>query len=221
MSAFSYQQEKVFEVRRKALVKALQGKGIFDNAVLEAIGRVPRHKFIDSGLHHRAYEDCALPIAMRQTISQPYTVARQSELLQVKPGDKVLEIGTGSGYQCAVLLEMQCRVFSIERHRELYEMTRKRLREMGYKAELKCGDGTLGWSAYAPYDAIIVTAGAPVVPEALKQQLAIGGRLVIPVGDEKEQTMMRIIRTSEDRWEEQSFAGFKFVPLIGKDGWDE
>jgi protein-L-isoaspartate(D-aspartate) O-methyltransferase len=221
MSVFSNPQDKVFEVRRKALVKELLGKGIFNNAVLEAIGRVPRHLYMESGLHHRAYEDIALPIAMRQTISQPYTVARQSELLEIKPGEKVLEIGTGSGYQASVLAEMKCRVYSIERHRELYEMTRQRLQQLGYKMELKCGDGTLGWSAYAPYDAIIVTAGAPVVPEALKNQLVIGGRLVIPVGDDKEQTMMRIIRTAADRWEEQSFAGFKFVPLIGKDGWDE
>lgn len=212
-------QEKLFEVRRKALVKELVSKGIRSEAVLNAVGAVKRHLFIDSALHHRAYEDSALPIAMRQTISQPYTVARQTELLEVQAGNRVLEIGTGSGYQAAVLLEMKCAVFSIERHRELHDLTRERLRSMGYRLELKWGDGTLGWSAYAPYDAIVVTAGAPVVPDALKKQLVEGGRLVIPVGDEHQQTMLRLTRTGPDSWKEEAFAGFKFVPLIGKDGW--
>jgi protein-L-isoaspartate(D-aspartate) O-methyltransferase len=214
-------QDKIFAIKRKALVDELRAKGIKNEAVLKAIGTVLRHKFIDSGFHHRAYEDSALPIALKQTISQPYTVARQTELLDIKSGDKILEVGTGSGYQAAVLCEMKAQVFSVERHDELYRKTQKLLREMGYRVEQKCGDGTLGWSAYGPYSGIVVTAGAPVVPEALTKQLAIGGRLIIPVGDDKTQSMLKIVRTGEDSFTEESFSDFKFVPLIGKEGWSE
>ncbi len=213
--------ELKFKRRREALVDDLQKKGIQDANVLTAIEKVPRHLLVDSALQHRAYEDTALPIQLGQTISQPFTVARQTELLVVRPGDKILEIGTGSGYQCALLCELGARVYSVERHRGLYENAREMLSHMGYKPMLKCGDGTLGWSAYAPYDGIIVTAGAPVIPESLKKQLTIGGRLVIPVGDSEKQVMYRIIRLSEDSFKEESFSNFKFVPLIGKKGWEE
>lgn len=208
-----------FSAPRSRLVQELKDKGIRDERVLKAIGTVAREQFIDSALAHRAYEDTALPIGMKQTISQPYTVARQTELLELHPGETVLEIGTGSGYQCAVLCQMGHKVFSIERHEALYLKARDLLRGMGFRPELKCGDGTLGWSAYAPYDAIVVTAGAPVVPETLLHQLKVGGRLVIPVGDAEGQHMLRLWRMSETDYEQERYDGFKFVPLIGERGW--
>ncbi len=209
-----------FITRRKELVENLRKKGIEDESVLQAINRVPRHQFVDTALENRAYEDNALPIGMGQTISQPYTVAAQTELLEVDEGYKVLEIGTGSGYQSAILCELGAKVYSVERHKELYERAKDILNSLGYKAELKLGDGTKGWSAYAPYDRIVVTAGAPVVPADLIDQLAVGGKLVIPVGSEYTQTMMRISKTSKDSYEEEHFRHFKFVPLIGEKGWD-
>ncbi len=204
---------------RKALVEELRAKGITSEAVLAAIGTVPRERFLDSALAQRAYEDTALPIGMGQTISQPYTVAFQTEKLDLKPGDKVLEIGTGSGYQCAVLCAMGHAVWSVERHDPLYRKAQDLLRALGYRPQLKCGDGTQGWSAYAPYDAIVVTAGAPVVPDALLAQLTLGGRLVIPVGDTETQRMHRLVRVAEAEAREEVFDGFKFVPLVGKHGW--
>lgn len=185
-----------------------------------AIGSIPRHKFVDTAFENRAYQDRALPISCDQTISQPYTVAVQTELLSVEKGDKVLEIGTGSGYQAAILCHMGADVYSVERHEELYHKAKKMLHELGYRANLKVGDGTLGWSAYAPYDGIVVTAGAPVVPEDLVKQLSVGGRLVVPVGTQESQSMVRITRTSEDNYEEEQLRQFKFVPLIGEKGWD-
>jgi len=208
-----------FKQRRKRLVNMLHDKGIRDKRVLEAFNIVERHKFIDTALGDKAYKDTALPIGKGQTISQPYTVARQTELLEVKPGEKVLEIGTGSGYQAAILCELGAEVYSIERHEELYERARAILRELGYRVHLKLGDGTLGWSAYAPYDAIVVTAGAPVVPEELVSQLNVNGRLVIPVGSDTRQVMKRIIKIREDEYEEEEYSDFKFVPLIGEKGW--
>lgn len=203
------------------MVEHLKGKGIKDPKVLAAIGKIPRHKLIDTALYPKAYNDTALPIGMGQTISQPFTVAAQTELLAIEPGDKVLEIGTGSGYQCMVLCEMGADVYSVERHKELYHRAKESLRELGYSAMLKVGDGTLGWSTYAPYDGIVVTAGAPVVPDDLVQQLSIGGRLVIPVGDDEKQMMLRITRVGENEYEREELADFKFVPLIGKKGWGE
>lgn len=208
-----------FKRRRQRLVDTLRGKGIKDERVLEAFNLVPRHLFIDTALQDRAYNDSALPIGKDQTISQPYTVARQTELLEVMPGEKVLEIGTGSGYQAAILCELGAEVYSIERHEELYERARSILRELGYEVRQKLGDGTLGWSAYAPYDAIVVTAGAPVVPDDLVDQLQINGRLVVPVGNTEKQEMQRIIKIREDEFEQETYHDFKFVPLIGKKGW--
>lgn len=200
-------------------MELLKEKGIEDQRVLAAIGKIPRHKLIDTALHSKAYNDTALPIGMGQTISQPYTVAAQTELLAIESGDKILEIGTGSGYQCMVLCELGADVYSVERHSELYHRAKEALKEFGYNAMLKVGDGTLGWSTYAPYDGIVVTAGALVVPDDLVQQLSIGGRLVIPVGDDKTQMMLRIQRVSENEYEREELADFKFVPLIGEKGW--
>ncbi|MEX2478628.1 MAG: protein-L-isoaspartate(D-aspartate) O-methyltransferase [Gracilimonas sp.] len=215
------QQERRFVRPRKQLVELLKEKGIEDRRVLAAIGKISRHKLIDTALHSKAYNDTALPIGMGQTISQPYTVAAQTELLAIEPGDKILEIGTGSGYQCMILCELGAEVYSVERHSELYHRAKEALREFGYNAMLKVGDGTLGWSTYAPYDGIVVTAGAPVVPDDLVQQLNIGGRLVIPVGDDEKQMMLRIRRVSENEYEREELADFKFVPLIGEKGWGD
>ncbi|MCH8496518.1 MAG: protein-L-isoaspartate(D-aspartate) O-methyltransferase [Balneolales bacterium] len=208
-----------YQKQRNALADLLADKGIRDDRVISAIRDIPRHTFVDSALWTRAYEDIALPIGLDQTISQPYTVARQTELLELQPGAKILEIGTGSGYQCAVLCEMGAKVYSIERHKALHERSREQLRDMGYRPMLKCDDGTLGWGAYAPYDGIVVTAGAPVVPSDLVAQLAVGGKLVIPVGDSTSQKMHVITRVTEDNFDEKVYEGFKFVPLIGEKGW--
>lgn len=204
---------------RHRLGDLLAEKGIRDEAVLKAIRSIPRHRFVNSALQHRAYEDSALPIACNQTISQPYTVARQTELLQVSAKLKILEVGTGSGYQAAVLCHLGADLYSVERHEELYFGARDLLRQLGYRPRLKHGDGTKGWSAYAPYDRIIVTAGAPVVPDALTAQLALGGILLIPLGDQEKQAMVRIRRIDETQFEREEFSDFKFVPLIGEQGW--
>ncbi|MEQ9265283.1 MAG: protein-L-isoaspartate(D-aspartate) O-methyltransferase [Balneolaceae bacterium] len=212
--------ERRFARPRQKLVEELIEKGIQDERVLAAIGKIPRHTLIDTALHNKAYNDTALPIGMGQTISQPFTVAKQTELLEIQKGDKILEIGTGSSYQCMVLCEMGANVYSVERHNELYHRAKESLKEQGYKAMLKAGDGTLGWSTYAPYDGIVVTAGAPVVPKDLINQLNIGGRLVIPVGDSKKQMMLKITRVSETEYHQEELENFKFVPLIGEKGWD-
>lgn len=206
--------------RRKELAEGIRKKGIRDNRVLMAIESIPRHLFVDTALEMRSYEDTALPIGNGQTISQPYTVAAQTELLQVQKGDKILEIGTGSGYQAAILCHMGADVYSVERHEKLYHNAKQILKELGYRPTLKLGDGTLGWGAYAPYDGIVVTAGAPVVPDDLIHQLSIGGRLVVPVGNQSSQVMTRITRVSEESYEEERLQNFKFVPLIGEKGWD-
>lgn len=211
--------DRRFARPRQKLVEVLREKGINDERVLMAIGKIPRHTLIDSGLHHKAYDDTALPIGMGQTISQPYTVAKQTELLELERGNKILEIGTGSSYQSMVLCEMGAKLYSVERHSELYHQAKKALQEQGYRAMLKAGDGTLGWSTYAPYDGIIVTAGAPVVPQDLIAQLNVGGKLVIPVGDDKKQMMLRITRVSDTEYHQEEFDNFKFVPLIGEKGW--
>uniref|UniRef100_UPI00404B9E19 protein-L-isoaspartate(D-aspartate) O-methyltransferase n=1 Tax=Gelidibacter sp. TaxID=2018083 RepID=UPI00404B9E19 len=199
---------------RQQLVSIIKKKGITDARVLDAIGKVPRHLFMDSGFLDHAYQDKAFPIAANQTISQPYTVAFQTELLQVKSGDKILEIGTGSGYQTAVLCELGVKVYSIERQLELFKITSKFLPKLGYRAKkLIFGDGYKGLKEEAPFDSIIVTAGAPLVPKPLMSQLKIGGRLVIPVGDDV-QIMTLFIRNGPKEFEKHEFGEFRFVPLL-------
>lgn len=199
---------------RGRLVREIEKKGITDKRVLEAIGKVPRHQFMDHSFVNLSYQDQAFPIGHGQTISQPYTVAFQSSLLDVQPGDQVLEIGTGSGYQAAVLYEMGAYVFSVERQKRLYEKTSRILSSMGYKSiRLFLGDGNEGLPAFAPFDKILVTAGASEVPSSLLIQLKIGGLLVIPIG-QSSQTMMRIKRLNDDDFEQETFGEFAFVPML-------
>lgn len=199
---------------RKKLVGTLERKGISDKDVLKAIGNVPRHLFMDSGFLDHAYTDKAFPIAADQTISQPYTVARQTELLEVKKGDRVLEIGTGSGYQAAVLLELGALVYTIERQNELFKKTSLFLPKLGYRPKrMVFGDGYRGLEEEAPFDGIIVTAGAPFVPPALLAQLKIGGRMVIPVGEDP-QIMTVFVRKSEKEFEKEEFGEYRFVPML-------
>jgi len=205
---------------RNKLVKKLREKGIFDERVLDAVGKVPRHAFFDDALLNHAYEDKAFPIGEGQTISQPYTVAFQTEKLKIQPGDKVLEIGTGSGYQAAILVEMGAKVYTIEYNRKLFERTRDFLPLLGYKPFFFYGDGSKGIPAKAPYNKIIVTAGAPVVPTALTDQLAEGGILLIPVGDREKQKMLRITKVRAELKKEE-FDFFAFVPLLGEQGWKQ
>ena len=205
---------------RRALVKQLRDKGIQNERVLAAIEAVPRHFFFEGAFLEQAYEDKAFPIGEGQTISQPYTVAFQTELLQLKPTDKVLEIGTGSGYQCCVLLQITPQVYTIEYNRALYEKAKRFFKLNHLHPHTFHGDGSEGLPRYAPYDKIIVTAGAPGVPKSLVKQLKPGGILVIPVGDEKSQKMLRITRTGEADFTKEEFSNFKFVPLLGKSGWD-
>lgn len=199
--------------KRNNLVKLLIDKGIRDRLVLKAIGNVPRHLFIDSSFEDFAYQDKAFPIAAGQTISQPFTVAFQSEKLALSPGQKVLEVGTGSGYQSAVLCEMGMKVYSIERQKELFDNTRPLLQKLDYKLFMKFGDGYAGLPNHAPFDGIVVTAGAPEIPKALLSQLKIGGRLVIPVGAPV-QRMKVLHRKSESDFEIQDFGDFRFVPML-------
>lgn len=199
---------------RNQLVTILRQKGILDNNVLEALLKIPRHLFLNSSFEDYAYQDKAFPIGARQTISQPYTVAFQTQLLAIKKGDKVLEIGTGSGYQTAVLCAIGTIVYSIERQNELFKKTSLLLPKLGIRPKhLSFGDGYKGLPNYAPFDGIIVTAGAPDIPKALLSQLKVGGRLVIPVG-ETIQIMTLIIRKGETEFEKQEFGDFKFVPLL-------
>jgi protein-L-isoaspartate(D-aspartate) O-methyltransferase len=209
-----------FEEERHELVALLREKGILDGQVLDAIAKVERHLFVLEPFLSRAYEDTALPIAKTQTISQPYTVAFMTQELRVQKDSKVLEIGTGSGYQAAILAEMGCRVFTVERHIDLHLQSRKLLEKLGYRVATRCGDGTVGWSEFAPYDGIIVTAAAPEIPDALLHQLAEGGHLVIPVGDLDSQSL-RIVSKEGDQFHIREDRGFKFVPLIGKKGWEK
>lgn len=199
---------------RKKLVETLEKKGITNPAVLQAINTIPRHLFMDSGFIDHAYVDKAFPIAADQTISQPYTVARQTELLGVVKGAKILEIGTGSGYQTAVLLEIGAVVYSIERQNKLFKKAEKFLKQQGYNPKkLIFGDGYIGLETEAPFDGIVVTAGAPFVPKPLLAQLKIGGKLVIPVGDVS-QIMTVFTRTSQTTFNKETFGEFRFVPLL-------
>ena len=201
------------------MVRKIKEKGITDEAVLNAILNIPRHFFFDDIFVEHAYQDKAFPIAEGQTISQPYTVASQTELLGLKPGEKVLEIGTGSGYQCCVLLELGVEVVTIEYIERLSLRAQKMLKAMKYAPKFVIGDGTVGYSKESPYDGILVTAGAPHVPKSLLKQLKVGGRLVIPVGDRKTQKMVRITKTSEKETLKEEFSNFSFVPLVGEKGW--
>lgn len=199
---------------RNQLVKLLEGKNINDATVLEAIKKVPRHLFFNSSFSDYAYQDKAFPIGAGQTISQPYTVAFQSQLLEVKKGHKILEIGTGSGYQTAVLCTMGAIVYSVERQNELFKQTSVLLPKLGIRPKLLTfGDGYKGLPIHAPFDSIIVTAGAPIIPKPLMAQLKIGGRLVIPVGEEV-QIMTLLIRKNETQFEKHEFGEFRFVPLL-------
>ena len=205
---------------RNKLVRILQKKGISDPRVLAAIGKVPRHLFFDNALLEHAYQDKAFPIGEGQTISQPYTVAFQTEKLEIKSGDRVLEIGTGSGYQACILLELGAKVYTIEYNRNLYEIARSFLPRIDYKPFFFYGDGSKGLTSKAPFDRILVTAGAPIIPSALIDQLAEGGILVIPVGDREKQKMVRIKRKGDELIKEE-FDNFAFVPLLGEEGWEK
>ena len=207
--------------QRTRLVQQLQQKGVSQASLLKALEKVPRHVFVENAMADLSYEDKALPIKEGQTISQPFTVAFQTQLLGVKAGMKVLEIGTGSGYQAAVLCEMGAEVYSIEKNTLLYRESKARLQGLNYTVKQKCGDGTLGWPSAKPFMGIIVTAASPLVPEPLKKQLAIGGKLVIPVGSRDSQLMKLITRKARNEYEIQSFQRFRFVPLLGKYGFEE
>lgn len=205
---------------RRSLVRKIREKGIQSEAVLKAIASVPRHVFFDEIFDFHAYEDKAFPIAEGQTISQPYTVAFQTELLEIRPGAKILEVGTGSGYQCSVLLEMGANVTTIEYKEKLSTNAKFMLNQMGYNAKFIVGDGSLGYKHDAPYNGIIVTAGAPIQAiEPMISQLIVGGHLIIPVGDLKKQKMLRITKASENQIVKQEFDNFSFVPLLGNKGW--
>lgn len=204
---------------RKQLVELLKKRGITDKNVLTAIGKVPRHYFFDETFWNQAYKDIAFPIGDGQTISQPYTVAYQTELLHVERGNKVLEIGTGSGYQTCILMELGAEVYTIERQANLYNRTIQVLPYMGYKPHFFLGDGSKGIPAHAPYDKILVTAGAPFVPDIMLKQLRVGGVMVIPVGSEKEQKMVTILRVGEQEYERIELDTFRFVPLVGDQAW--
>ncbi|MBL4710154.1 MAG: protein-L-isoaspartate(D-aspartate) O-methyltransferase [Flavobacteriales bacterium] len=199
---------------RRKLVELLHEKGISDDKVLQAIDRVPRHLFLDNAFVNFAYKNQAFPIGSDQTISHPFTVAFQTQLLELKKSDKVLEIGTGSGYQCSVLVEMGVKVFSIERHRSLYMKSKKKLNELGYFPKVFFGDGYKGLPGYAPFDKIIITAAAPFIPVDLKSQLKIGGFMIIPLGESDTQEMQRLTKISETEFKTETFGDFSFVPML-------
>jgi len=209
------------KMRMKMVSSQLQSRGIRDERVLKAMGGIPRHFFVDEGLQDQAYNDNPLPIGDRQTISQPYMVALMTEALELQGTEKILEIGTGSGYQTAVLAELGDRVFSIERIAALATKARKILDALNYyNVLIRVGDGTYGWRDESPFDAIIVTAGAPDIPRPLVEQLAVGGRLIVPTGDHASQTLMKVVRTSQDLdATKEDLGGCRFVDLIGEYGW--
>ncbi len=209
-------------IARRELVAVLRQRGIYDEQVLHAIATVPREEFVPPAFRHRAYEDDALPIGCGQTISQPFTVATMSQLLEASPGMKVLEIGTGSGYQAAILCMMGMRVFTVERHADLLARARAALTAVGCNVATYLGDGTVGWNTYAPYDRIIVTAGAPVIPSSLLRQLAPDGRLIIPTGDRQSQQMQMAVKLGDtSEYDVYEYGEFKFVPLIGRNAWSQ
>ncbi len=207
--------------RENMVVSQIRARGIKNPALLEAMRAVPRHVFVEEALQSQAYSDHPLPIGEKQTISQPYMVALMTEALEPKSGDIILEVGTGCGYQTAILAEIAARVYSIERIASLVSKARKTLERLGYlNVLIKVGDGTMGWKEYAPFDGIIVTAGAPEAPQALMEQLKDGGRLVVPVGDRYSQDLIRIDRIG-DFFRKSNLGGCRFVDLIGEQGWNE
>lgn len=211
----------MYERERKDLVDLLKNRGISNQRVLDAFMSVERHLFVPEVMKQHAYKDVALPIGLGQTISQPYTVAYMTQALDPQPQEKVLEIGTGSGYQAAILYAMGARVFTIERHNDLYNTALKTFDDLKLKIAARCSDGTIGWPEFAPYNGIIVTAGGPSVPANLKNQLALGGKLVIPVGDKFTQSLHIVKKISGDQFTTGEVPYFTFVPLIGKEGWKE
>lgn len=213
-----------FEAARRRMVdEQILARGLRDQRVLEAMAKVPRERFVPAELRHRAYDDCPLPIGHGQTISQPYIVALMAAMLMLKPDDRVLEVGAGSGYAAAVLAELAGEIFTIERHEALAQRAQRDLAALGCASvSVRAGDGSLGWPEAAPFDAILVSAGGPSVPESLRQQLAISGRMVIPVGDDPHsQQLLRVTRREADRFEEERLAAVRFVRLIGAEGWGD
>jgi len=206
---------------RKKLIEELREKGITSEAVLKAIEAVPRHLFLDNAFLQYAYQDKAFPIGAGQTISQPYTVAFQTELLAIKKGEKILEIGTGSGYQTSVLIEMGAKVYTIERQKTLYDRTKNALPNLNYKPHFFYGDGYKGLPVFAPFDKVLVTAGAPFIPQDLLNQLKAGGILVIPVGENGIQTMIKVVKNTDNQYIKTEFGSFKFVPLLEEKEWNK
>jgi len=211
----------MYETERLLLIEQIKKKGITNQNVLDAMSKVERHLFVPDIMQQHAYEDVALPIGYGQTISQPYTVAFMTEALDPKPNQKILEIGTGSGFQAAILAGIGVRVFTIERNNDLYNNALNLFDNLNLRIAARCSDGTLGWSEFAPYDGIIVTAGGPSIPVNLKKQLAVGGKMIIPVGNKESQTLKIITKVAEDDFLIKEVPYFAFVPLIGKEGWKE
>ena len=210
------------EARKRMVTVQLAHRGVDEPHVLEAMASVPREAFVAAGMEEVAYEDRPLPIGEGQTISQPFIVAMMAEAARLGPGDRVLEVGAGSGYAAAVFSRLAGQIYGVERHTSLTEAARERLRALEYRnITLKTGDGSIGWPEEAPFDAILVAAGVPALPEALRQQLKIGGRLIVPVGSADEQRLIRITRTAEKTFEEDDLGGVRFVPLIGAQGWQD
>lgn len=209
--------------RARMVTHQIQGRGIRDAAVLEAMNSVPRDCFVDEPYRAYAYDDTPLPIPASQTISQPYVVALMINSLELQPEDRVLEIGTGSGYAAALLSFIVAEVYTVERHKRLVAYARQRLEQLGYdNVWVRCGDGTLGWPEHAPYDGIVVAAGGPLIPKSLRRQLALGGRLVMPVGPKRRsQHLIRIVRVGDDAYRSKELGPVAFVPLIGAEGWTE
>lgn len=211
----------MYETERQLLIEQIKRKGITNARVLDSMMKVERHLFVPEIMVQHAYEDVALPIGYGQTISQPYTVAFMTQELNPEPGQKVLEIGTGSGYQAAILYEMGAKVFTIERNDKLYNNALKIFDKLNLRIAARCSDGSIGWLEFAPYDRIIVTAGSPGIPQNLLKQLAVKGRMVIPVGDRSIQSLKIITKISEDEFDTKEAPYFAFVPLVGREGWKE